>query len=168
MAINVETKMHGAAIITLFEELGKKLPEINFALKTGQSRNSYLIEAIRPTFVGKGKKIAAGLYIKRSQKRRSPWTYNYHEQHQNEIAQLKEMYGEVFSVYVNGNDGIACVNFSDLKQLLDEEHEDQEWVRISRRTKEAYRISGNDGRSETKLRMNNFPGSIVDYFRENL
>ena len=32
MAINVETKMHGAAIITLFEELGKKHQPLNHLL----------------------------------------------------------------------------------------------------------------------------------------
>ena len=168
MAINEETRMHGSAVLILFEALGKEIPEINFTLRTGESRNSYVIEAIRPSIIGKGTRLAAGLYIKSSQKRRSPWRYNYIEQHQNEIAALKNKYGEVFNVYVNSADGFACLNFSELKRFLDEVHEEQEWIRISRRPKEAYRVTGNDGRDEMALHMNNFPIAIVDYFRDNL
>ena len=90
------------------------------------------------------------------------------KQHQNEIANLKNIHGEVFNVYVNGTDGFSCINFSELKRFLDEEHEEQEWIRIRRKRNEAYRVAGNDGRDEMALRMNNFPNAIVDYFRENL
>ena len=168
MAINEETRIHGSAVLKLFEALGKEIPEINFSLKTGESRNSYVIEAIRPSIIGKGTRLAIGLYIKSSQKVRSPWSYNYIKQHQNEIAELKSRHGEVFNVYVNGTDGFACINFSELKRFLDEEHEEQEWIRIRRKRNEAYRVAGNDGRDEMALRMNNFPNAIVDYFRENL
>ena len=168
MAINEETRMHGSAVLTLFEALGKEIPDINFTLKTGESRNSYVIEAIRPAIIGKGARLAVGLYIKSSQLRRGPWRYNYMEQHQNEIAELKSHHGEVFNVYVNGKDGFACIDFSELKRFLDEEHEEQEWIRIRRKRNEAYRVAGNDGRDEMALRMNNFPNAIVDYFREHL
>lgn len=168
MSINLQTKMHGAAILVLFEALGKALPEINFSLKTGDSNNSYLIEAIRPAMLGKGKRLACGLYIKTASMRRSPWRYNYLKQHQDEIAILKEQHGEVFNVYVNGEDGFACVSFEQLKVLLDEVHEEQEWVAISRKPRQAYRISGNDGVREQALRKNNFPNAIVEYFSEKL
>ena len=168
MAINVETQLHGDAILVLFEELGRKLPNISFALKTGESRNSYVVEAIRPALLGKGKRITCGLYVKTSQMRRSPWRYNYLKQHQDEIAQMYNTYGEAFNVYVNGQDGFACVNFSELKELLDEHHEEQEWVAITRKPRAGYRISGNDGERETALRKNNFPNSIVEYFEDSL
>ena len=168
MSINLQTKMHGAAILVLFEALGKALPEINFSLKTGDSNNSYLIEAIRPAMLGKGKRLACGLYIKTASMRRSPWRYNYLRQHQDEIAFLKEQHGEVFNIYVNGEDGFACVSFGELKELLDEVHEEQEWVAVSRKPRQAYRISGNDGVREQALRKNNFPNAIVEYFSDNL
>ena len=65
MAINEETRMHGSAVLILFEALEKEIPEINFTLRTGESRNSYVIEAIRPSIIGKGTRLAAGLYIKK-------------------------------------------------------------------------------------------------------
>lgn len=168
MTINIETQLHGAAILHLFEDLGRALPEINFSLKTGESRNSYIVEAIRPAMLGKGKRLACGLYIKTSQKRRGPWRFNYLKQHQDEIAELRNAHGETFNVLVNGNDGFACLDFSGLKELLDETHEEQEWIAVSRKPREGYRVSGNDGERETPLRKNNFPGIIVDYFRNNL
>jgi len=166
--INVQTQMHGAAILVLFEELGKNIPEINFSLKTGDSNSCYIIEAIRPSVLGKGKRLSCGLYIKTASARRSPCRYNYLKQHQDEIAHLKELHGEVFNVYVNGEDGFACVDFDFLKTLLDEVHEEQEWVAISRKPRQAYRISGNDGRDESLLQKNNFPNLIVEYFKRNL
>ena len=168
MAINEETRMHGAAVLVLFEELGKALPEINFTLKTGASRNCYILEAIRPSVLGKGKRLACGLYIKTSQKRRGPWRYNYLKEHQDEILDLKQKFGETFNIFVNGNDGFACVSFSDLKHLLDNHHEDQEWVALSRKPRQGYRISGNDGERETVLRKNNFPNAILSYFEDQL
>jgi hypothetical protein len=168
MSINLETQLHGAAVLILFEELGKTLPNINFTLKTGQSRNSYIIEAIRPALLGKGKRVACGLYIKTSQKRRSPWRYNYLKQHQDEVALLRKQHSEAFNVYVNGTDGFACVDFANLKDLLDDHHEEQEWVAVTRKPREGYRISGNDGERETPLRKNNFPTAIIEYFKEKL
>jgi len=168
MSINAEIQLHGAAILVLFEELGKSIPKMNFTLKTGISRNSYAIEAIIPAMLGKGKRVTCGLYIKTSQKRRGPWRFNYHREQQDEILNLRKEHGEVFNVYVNGTDGFACVSFKELKELLDENHEDQEWIAISRKPREAYRISGNDGQRENALRKNNFPNAIVDYFKEKI
>lgn len=168
MSINIEIQLHGAAVLSLFEALGNELPEVNFSLKKGDSRNSYIVEAIRPALLGKGKRLACGLFIKTSQKRRGPWRYNYLKQHQDEIKELKIQHGETFSVFVNGNDGFACVDFNDLKTLLDDVHEEQEWVSVSRKPREGYRISGNDGDRETPLRKNNFPAAITEYFKLNL
>jgi hypothetical protein len=168
MPINIETQLHGAAILVLFENLGDELPDISFTLKTGTHRNSYIVEALRPSVLGKGKRLSCGLYLKTSQKRRSPWRYSYLMQHQDEISEMRQKFGEVFNVYVNGNDGFSCIDFSDLKQLLDEHHEEQEWVAVTRKPREGYRISGTDGVRETPLRKNNFPSAITDYFKKHL
>lgn len=166
MSINVETQLHGAAILVLFEELGNQLKGVNFSLKTGESRNCYIVEAIRPAMLGKGKRIACGLYIKTSQKRRGPWKYNYHRQHQDEIEELNKKHGGVFSIFVNGVDGFSCIDFQGLKLLLDHHHEEQEWISISRKPRHGYRISGNDGELDKPLSKNNFPNLIIEYFRE--
>ena len=166
MSINTEEKLHGAAMLRLFEALGKDVRDLSFSLKRGDSRNAYTIEAIKPSLLGKGQLISCGIYLKSSGKRLSPWRYNFLRQHQEEIQSMKEKFGEVFAIFVNGTDGIACLNYSELKEVLDQHHEEQEWVSVSRKPKQAYRVSGNDGDFSRALNMNNYPAVICDYFRK--
>ena len=166
MPINEEEKMHGAAILRLLEELGNVLPVINFSLRTGESRNCYHLLGQRPANLGKGKQITIGLFIKISTSRRSPWGYSFRKDHQDEILNLKEKFGECFTVFVTGNDGFAALSFTELKEILDEEHEAQEWVSVSRKTKQGYRVTGNNGLREKVLAQNAFPKSIVNFFKD--
>ncbi len=166
VSIKTEDQIHGAAILTLFEALGQALPSIKFSLQTGHSRNCYIVEGIQPSVLGKGKTVASGLYVKMSNKRRSPWRYTFLREHQDEIRELHQKYGETFTVFANGLDGFACLSFSELKEILDDVHEEQEWVAVSRKPRQAYRVSGNDGRRETALTQNAFPKSIVAYFEK--
>ena len=64
--------------------------------------------------------------------------------------------------------GIACLNFEQLKEILDDNHEEQEWVAISQKLNESYRVSGNDGKLERPLAANSFPQVIVDHFESLL
>jgi hypothetical protein len=168
MAINTQEKMHGAVILRLIEALSKELPSANFSLKTGASRSAYLIEGIVPKSLGKGRRAGAGLFVKVSNKWLSPWRYSFHKDHQDEILQLKLTHGETFIALVAGNDGIAAFDFEMLKEMLDEHHEEQEWVSVTRKPRENYRIKGNDGELSKSLPGNSFPGLLVDYFKQEL
>ncbi|MDA9550253.1 hypothetical protein N9Q02_01090 [bacterium] len=168
MTINTQEKLHGAAILRLIEALSKELPSANFSLKTGISQSAYLIEGNVPKILGKGRSAKAGLFLKVSNKRLSPWKYSFHRDHQNEILKLKSTHGEAFIALIAGNDGIAAFNFHQLKEILDEDHEEQEWVSVSREPREQYRIKGNDGALSNPLPRNAFPGILVDYFRQEL
>ena len=172
MSIKQEEKLHGVAILRLLEEISIKFPEARFSLGHGKSRSSYVIKGRllreqRHLLVSSKKvpvEFSAGLFVKTSNKRVSPWSYNFHVDHQDEIREMKNCYGEVFLVFVNGDDGIACIEFDRLKQILDHHHEEQEWVRVSRKLRETYRISGNDGKLDKPLPKNSFPKIISDYF----
>jgi len=161
MAISLTNKAHGAALFKLFECLGKDLPEMYFSLETGSSNSAYLLNGYDPK---NSKRIQVGLFIKLSNKRASPWRYSYYKEHQDEIAFFKEQCGEAFSIFVNGDDGFACMDFEGLKEVLDDYHEEQEWVSISRKPKQAYRVNGNDGKLDKALPINSFPGVIIRYF----
>ena len=67
-----------------------------------------------------------------------------------------------------GDDGIACIDFEQLKELLDSNHEQQEWVRVSRKLRQNYRITGNDGSMERPLARSSFPMNIVKFFKTQL
>ena len=167
MNINSEEQSHGVVALRLWEELGLEVSCLSFSISTAESRSrsSYVLKAIQPKMLGTGKESAAGLFIKVSNKRASPWRYSFHKEHQDEILELKQTYGEVFVIFVAGTDGIACVNFESLKQILDHHHEEQEWVALSRKLRQNYRLSGNDGAYERPLPKNTFPSLITDHFK---
>ena len=168
MTINTQEKMHGAAILRLIEALSKELPSANFSLKTGVSQSAYSIGGIVPKTLGKGRRAEAGLFIKVSNKRLSPWRYSFNRDHQDEILKLKSTHGESFIALIAGDDGIAGFDFTLLKEVLDDHHEEQEWVSVTRKPRENYRIKGNDGTLNSTLPRNSFPGIVVDYFRKEL
>ena len=168
MPINTEEKLHGAAILRLLEELGVALPNVNFSLNTGISRNSYSLHAHLPQTFGKGDSTGAGLYIKISNKRLSPWRYSFSKENQDEMLSLKQKYGEVFAIFVAGDDGFACLNFINLKQILDDHHEEHEWVSVSRKHRQNYRVAGNDGVLEKALPQKVFPNIIIEYFKNRI
>jgi hypothetical protein len=64
-----------------------------------------------------------GIYIKHSAKRMTPWRFTFMKEHQEEIDLLKSNLAKVFLVLVCGDDGVACLSFSELKQLLDNQHD---------------------------------------------
>lgn len=163
MTINTQEKMHGAAILRLIEALSKELPSANFSLRTGTSQSAYMIEGI-----SKGRHAGAGLFIKVSNKRLSPWRYSFHQDHQDEILRLKSTHGEIFIALIAGDDGIVAFDFSLLKEILDDNHEKQEWVSVTRKPRENYRIKGSNGALNKPLPRNSFPGSLVEYFKREL
>ena len=168
MSINEQHKYHGVASLYLWEALSEQLSEAHFHLGTGSSNSSYLLTGLVPRTLGKGRSAQAGLFIKYSRKVLTPWRYSFRLEHQDEIQELKNKYGQVFVAFVNGDDGIACVDFENLKIILDDHHEEQEWVSVSRKPRQNYRIAGNDGAHEKPLPMNSYPQVIVEYFREQL
>ena len=101
-----------------------------------------------------------GLYIKHSTKRLTPWGFSFTKQHQDELKFMADSLSKVFIAFICGPDGIACLSYGELKNVLDEIHEDCEWVRISRGPREKYAISGSDGRLRFKIAHNYFPGKL--------
>tara|TARA_B110000503_G_scaffold127549_1_gene197429 strand:+ start:420 stop:935 length:516 start_codon:yes stop_codon:yes gene_type:complete len=165
MTIRQEERHHGVVILRLMREISNEMPSARFAVNTGRGRSSYSIKGRVLDTEGVPLEFAIGLFIKSSNKRLSPWSYSFHKSHQDELLELKRRHGEAFIVFVNGDDGIACVDFDVFKKILDETHEEQEWVRISRKPKQNYRVAGNDGRLDKPLPRNSFPVVISEYFK---
>ena len=102
-----------------------------------------------------------GIYIKYSAKRLSPWRFTFKKQHQDEILEMKKQIGEVFLLLVCHDDGIAAINFDELKQILNEGHGLFEWVSVARNRREMYLIKGSDGRLEFKVSQKGFSERII-------
>ena len=101
-----------------------------------------------------------GIYIKFSKKRMSPWSFTFTKNHQDEILKMSEKFKQIFVTLVCGNDGIACLSFKEFKQILDNQHEDIEWVSVSRGARKMYSVKGRDGALAFKLGNNEFPNKL--------
>lgn len=104
---------------------------------------------------------AVGLYIKHSTKRMTPWRFSFQKKHQNEILEMKEKFNEVFLILVCGDDGIVTLGYKELKKILDEQHEEVEWIAVSRRPREKYTVKGSNGKLKYKIGENEFPNKIL-------
>ena len=103
-----------------------------------------------------------GIYIKHTTKRMSPWRFSFQKIHQDEIVEMKTQLPNVFLVLVCGEDGIVTLNFNDLKKILNEVHEEVEWISASRNLNKEYTVKGSDGALGKKIGKNNYPKKILD------
>ncbi len=103
-----------------------------------------------------------GLYIKYSSKRMSPWRFSMQKIHQEEILEMKNHFNEVFLIVICGDDGIVILNFEELKRILNDAHEEIEWISAARNPGKEYTIKGSDGTLGRKIGKNNFPKKILE------
>ena len=119
-------------------------------------------EARGSYYVVHGNKFA-GLFIKHSTKRLSPWRFTFDMTHQDEIRKMKERYGEAFLVLVCDDNGVVVLNFDELKNILDHNHEPTEWISVARGKREMFTVKGSDGELDYKIGKSDFPKKILDY-----
>jgi hypothetical protein len=129
--INEYEFFHGAAILGL---IGSSREPIQVLSVLGFENSAYSLNG------------RAGIYIKYSKKRLSPWTFTFTPKHQSTILKLYESYGEVFIFLVCNDDGVVGFNFADLRNILDDQFLAVEWIRVSRTKRKMYQVSGSDGK----------------------
>tara|TARA_B110000238_G_C15838359_1_gene315820 strand:+ start:24 stop:473 length:450 start_codon:yes stop_codon:yes gene_type:complete len=103
-----------------------------------------------------------GLYIKYSRKKISPWRFTFTKEHQAEMNIMYELLDTIYLILVCQKDGIVCLEYNELKLVLDEIYEEVEWVSASRLSKEQYSIRGSNGALNFKISNNDFPKKILD------
>ena len=91
----------------------------------------------------------------------TPWRFSFQQKHQNEIREMKERFNEVFLVLVCGDDGVVTLGYDELKKILDEQHNEVEWIAVARRPREKYTVTGSDGKLRYKIGENEFPDKIL-------
>ncbi|MBX9892357.1 MAG: hypothetical protein K2Y12_08560 [Chitinophagaceae bacterium] len=106
-----------------------------------------------------------GLYIKHSTKRLSPWRFSFMKQHQLELEDMKRNLSKVFLVLVCGHDGIVTLSYNEVKQVLDDNHGEVEWISASRTKNLEYTINGSDGGLNRKIGKSDFPRKIFSTYQ---
>ena len=103
-----------------------------------------------------------GLYLKYSTKKISPWRFSFTKEHQEEMKIMRDLLENIYLVLICGKDGIACIEYEELKQVLDEYYEDVEWVSASRLKREQYSIKGSNGQLDFKIADTDYPRKIFE------
>lgn len=103
-----------------------------------------------------------GLFLKFSTKKISPWRFSFTKEHQEEMKIMRDLLENIYLILICGRDGIACIEYEELKQILDEYYEDVEWVSASRLKREQYSIKGSNGKLDFKIADTDFPKKIFE------
>jgi hypothetical protein len=101
------------------------------------------------------------VYIKHSTSRSKRWRFSFITEHQDTVRDLYEMYGNLVMLLICHNDGIVGLNFDELKEILDDNHEEIEWIGVKRRKRELYAVSGSDGKLKHKIAHHDFIKKIL-------
>lgn len=104
---------------------------------------------------------SVAIYIKTSSIRNGPWTFTFTKEHQDDIQSLMDQYGYFFLILVCNDDGIVSLDFTDLKKVLDYDHLDTEWIKITRKKWEKYAVRWHDGELDHKIWEADFPRNLL-------
>jgi len=148
--INEYEFYHGAALRSICE--GSNKPVSIEVLDNHYDNSAYAINN------------KVGLYIKHTKKRLTPWVFTFHKQHQDFVLELKDIYDEVITLLICNSDGVVGLTFKELKNILDENHDDAEWIRVERRKRELYKVTGSDGKLEYKIKQTDFISKALQPF----
>lgn len=105
---------------------------------------------------------SVGIYIKHSAKRMTPWRFSFQKCHQDEIFNMQEELNKVFVLLVCGEDGVVALSYEELKTILDDTHDEIEWISASRTRNKDYEIKGSDGKLEKKIGKIDFLKKLSD------
>lgn len=90
----------------------------------------------------------------------TPWRFTFRKDHQEEIDLLKANFKKVFLILVCSDDGVVCLVYPELKQILDNQHGPIEWISATRHKREMYLVKGSNGELDFKIGQNEFPEKI--------
>jgi hypothetical protein len=103
------------------------------------------------------------LYIKFSRSRKGPWSFNFRHDHQVQYRLLVQTYGDCITALVCGNDGIVALNDLQMRQILDQDFDEQESVSVRRKLNHMYSVSGSNGELSQKLSRDSLMSHLGDY-----
>ena len=165
MSLSTEDMLVGASLLSLIDSLDELNENISYRFSRGDKRSCYLLSIEDRV---NNNNLQIGLYIKRSRKRLSPWRYTFTNDHQHEIEDLLNSTDYLFLLFITDQEGVAVIDYPTLKQLLDDHFDDTEWISVTRKLRENYRVSSKDGKLDRALPKNAFPSSIIEYIEQNL
>ena len=144
--MNTVSFFHGAVLIRVIRH------ESFRSVKVCQENDcSYLVNGM------------SGIYIKYSQKRLSPWSFTFSEEHVGGVEELNRKLSNVFVTLVCGEDGICCLEWEEFATVISTESTTYpKWISVSRMKGEKYSVWGRDGVLRHKIGNIDFPRKILE------
>ena len=139
---------HGLALVRIIHN--SKNP-VSISRYSDATNSSYVVHNI-------------GLFVKHSTNRMSPWQFSFHKQHLDEILEIRGKLGKVYTILVCNDDGIVCLSFDELNQLVNSCSDKVESIRVVRGPREKYEVSGSAGKHKLKIGNSDFPEKILRHF----
>ena len=109
-----------------------------------------------------------GIYIKYSTKRMTPWRFTFRKEHKEEIDLMKRLFNEVFLILVCNDDGLVCLDYSELMDILENQRDRMEWISASRHKREMYTVKGPNGQLDLKVGQKDFLEKLFRRYRKAL
>ena len=104
-----------------------------------------------------------GVFIKYSTMRMTPWRFTFHIEQVSELLDLETQYATAFVVFVCGVDGLVTIDMATLHDLVSFKETEQAWLRIERKPRTLYALSGN--RSELPNKVARGVSPIIEALR---
>jgi hypothetical protein len=110
-----------------------------------------------------------GVFIKHSAKRMSPWRFTFNIEQAADLLDLEIKLPHSFTVFVCGDDGLVTLSIANLHEIVSFQESEHAWVRIDRKPRSQYSVSGNRAGLPHKVPTGTSPihDKIVELLREH-
>lgn len=153
--INDQDLYQGVVLLKVIKECSPFLKkDQSIILENGTSKSSFLLKF-------KENSEPLGIYIKHTARNRTPWSFSFNREHQEEVEVLEQCTRGVVLMLVCGRDGIVSLDYDELKIILDENFEDSERVSVTRKLRGNYRVTGRDGKLKKTITRSELGKKIV-------
>jgi hypothetical protein len=93
----------------------------------------------------------AGVFIKHSAKRMSPWRFTFSLDQVSDLLDLEQKFFDSFVVLVCGSDGIVTLDVASLHQIFTFDDAEKAWIAIERKPRSQYSVWGNRAELPNKV-----------------
>jgi hypothetical protein len=91
------------------------------------------------------------IFVKHSSKRLSPWQFTFHHEQLADLFELEAACDKLFLIFVCGPDGLATITMKEFRQIATFMDTEQAGIRIERKPRSMYGLSGNRGELQNKV-----------------
>lgn len=145
MKIQAQDFYHGAALTQIVEHESFK------ALNKASTRyGHYLVNA------------DCHVFVKYSSADEGPWMFTFQPDHLEPVRTVLDIEGCAFACLVCGDDTVCALDSEELREVIDLQAEDVQWIRVSYPAGGSCRVTGSLGELSKTVPHNAFPRKLFE------